>query len=493
MRILLTGATGYIGQRLLPSLLEQGHDVYCLVRDPRRFGVHKSYIDSDYFKGNFYVIKGDLLDPESLKDIPKEIDAAYYLVHSMALSSKDFQDLESKSAYNFLKAIEDTEIKQIIYLSGIANDKKLSRHLKSRLHVEEILRESRFSTTSLRAAIIIGSGSASFEIIRDLVEVLPVMVAPKWLNSRCQPIGIRDVLYYLTEVLGNDQCLNRSFDIGGPDVLSYKEMLLKYAEIRKLKRLILTVPVFTTHISSLWLYFITSTTFPLALSLAQSLHNEVICAENDIDKIIPRQCLSYEAAVTKAFAKIKQNSVVSSWRDAVVRGAMDHDFLDNAEVPTEGCVFDEVNMEFQLKDLERIKENVWSIGGERGWYCMNWAWALRGLADKVFGGIGLRKGRTHPSELRPGDAVDFWRVLLADHDYGRLVFYAEMKLPGEAWLELNVTEKDNGKANLHLKATFRPLGLLGRLYWNILIPVHWLMFNWTVFNIIKYRNKKLSK
>ncbi|GAB3818768.1 hypothetical protein GCM10028895_16380 [Pontibacter rugosus] len=304
MKILLTGANGYIGKRILPILVEQ-HEVLCMVRDPRRFNL------PDSLKHQVQVVQGDLLQPEALQQLPKDIDAAYYLVHSMGSSKDDFSEAERVGAENFVSYLNSTTAKQIIYLSGISNDKELSKHLTSRLKVEEVLAGAIAKLTVLRAAIIIGSGSASFEIIRDLVDKLPIMVTPKWLKSRCQPIAIRDVLFYLTEVLGRKDCYNRQFEIGGPDVLTYKEMLLQLAKVRRLRRHIITLPVLTPRLSSYWLYFVTSTNYTLAKSLVDSLRNDAVVRDHSIDTLIPHQCVPYEEAVSMAFTKIEQNSVVS--------------------------------------------------------------------------------------------------------------------------------------------------------------------------------------
>ncbi|MEO8794359.1 MAG: NAD(P)H-binding protein, partial [Daejeonella sp.] len=311
MKILLTGANGYIGTRILPVLLQAGHEVVCLVRDKRRF------YESSEFSDKVQIITGDLLKKETLTEIPADIDAAYYLVHSMSSTKNEFDELEATSATNFIESIEQTNCNQIIFLTGIVNDENLSKHLTSRLKVEEILNSGKVPCTTLRAAIIIGSGSASFEIIRDLVEKLPVMVAPKWVKTKCQPIAIRDVIAYLTEVLGQEKALNKTFDIGGPDILTYREMLMNYASVRKLKRWIIGVPVLSPRLSSLWLYFVTSVPYQLARSLVDSMVNEVICQKKGIDEIVPRKCLTYREALELAFEKIEQNSIVSSWKDAL--------------------------------------------------------------------------------------------------------------------------------------------------------------------------------
>lgn len=479
MKILLTGANGYIGTRLLPVLLEAKHEVVCMVRDPRRFA-HESDFDD-----KVTIITGDLLNPESLKNIPPDIDACYYLVHSMSGSGNDFSDLEQQSAQNFVAAIQRTNCKQIIYLTGIVNDDKLSKHLTSRLVVEDRIRDSGIAYTILRAAIIIGSGSASFEIIRDLAEKLPVMVAPKWVKTRCQPIAIRDVLEYLHGVLGNEKALNEIFDIGGPDILSYKQMILQYAESRGLKRYILTVPVLTPKLSSLWLNLVTSVPFSLARSLVESMKNEVICKNNEITKVVPKTCFTYKEALKLAFEKIEQNSIVSSWKDALNRGYLETSFMDQVKVPQNGTVEYKVKMAFERK-AEEVFENIWGIGGSRGWYFADWLWNLRGFLDKLFGGVGTRRGRTNNTTLQAGDVLDFWRVLLADKQNHRLLLYAEMKLPGEAWLELKIVQHE-GKSYLSQIATFRPNGLWGRVYWYAMFPFHLVLFKGMAKAITTYK------
>lgn len=479
MKILLTGANGYIGTRLLPLLLEAKHEVVCMVRDKRRFSANSDWSE------HVEIVTGDLLKAETLTEIPDDIDAAYYLVHSMASSESGFVDMEQQSSVNFSAAIKKTKCKQIIYLTGIANDENLSKHLGSRLAVEDELKASGIACTILRAAIIIGSGSASFEIIRDLTEKLPVMVAPKWVKTRCQPIAIRDVLGYLVGVLHNKKAYNQTFDIGGPDVLSYRNMLLGYAKARGLRRWLITVPVLTPRLSSLWLNFITPVPYALARSLVDSMKNEVVCKDNRIKEVVPRECITYTASLKLAFEKIDQNSIVSSWKDALNRGYLDTDFMDQIKVPQNGTLEYRVKMPFQRK-AEEVFENIWSIGGNRGWYFMDWLWHLRGFLDKMFGGVGTRRGRTSNVDLQPGDVLDFWRVLLADKKSKRLLLYAEMKLPGEAWLELKLVEFHQ-KAYLSQIATFRPKGLWGRIYWYAMWPFHIVLFKGMAKEITTYQ------
>lgn len=482
MKILLTGANGYVGKRLLPVLLEQGHEVICLVRDERRFMHDEVEKMPHSFSGKVSIIQANLLEPETLNAIPQDIDAAYYLVHSMSSSLKKFEEMEETCAGNFVTAIDKTDAKQVIYLSGIVNDERLSKHLRSRLNVERILQSSKIPVTVLRAAIIIGSGSASFEMIRDLVEQLPIMITPHWLNVKCQPIAIRDVLSYLAGVLLKEQSYAKVFDIGGPDILSYKEMLEIFADHRHLKRWIFTMPIMSVKLSSYWLYYMTSTTYSLARSLVESLRNEVVCEHHGIKDIVPIKCISYEKSVMLAFTKIAQNEVVSCWTDALVRGRVDHDFLDNIEVPHRACFIDKRHFDFQ-RDSEQVRENIWSIGGDRGWYSMNWAWKVRGMIDKLFGGVGLKRRRRHPHDLREGDALDFWRVLLADKEAKRLILFAEMKVPGEAWLEFKISQNGKG-STLEQTATFRPHGLMGRLYWYLVAPFHNAIFDGMAKGII---------
>lgn len=481
MKILLTGANGYIGTRLLPILLAEKHEVLCMVRDKRRFA-----LESD-FGNEVKIVTGDLLKPDTLTELPKDIDVAYYLVHSMSGSGQDFADLELQSAQNFVSAIRKSNCQQIIYLTGIVNDDELSKHLSSRLAVENELKNSGIAYTFLRAAIIIGSGSASFEIIRDLAEKLPVMVAPKWVSTKCQPIAIRDVLGYLSGVLANEKAYNQIFDIGGPDVLSYKEMLIQYGASRGLKRYIITVPVLTPKLSSLWLNLVTAVPYSLARSLVDSMKNEVICKNDHIKEIVPRKCLTYHEALDLAFKKIEQNSIVSSWKDALNRGYLETSFMDQVKVPQNGTVAYKVKMSFK-RNANEVFDNIWGIGGSRGWYYVDWLWSLRGFIDKLVGGVGTRRGRTSNSSLQAGDVLDFWRVLLADKKNQRLLLYAEMKVPGEAWLELKIIEF-HGKSYLSQIATFRPNGLWGRLYWYAMYPFHLVIFNGMAKRITQYKAK----
>ena len=462
MKVLLTGATGYIGKRLLPRLVAEGHDVVCVVRDRVRFKVPSALAEK------VEVVQCDLADPLSLQALPDDLDGAYYLVHSMS-TEKDYADLELQCAINFREAMNHRSLEHVVYLSGIVNENKLSEHLGSRKRVEEELTKGTYNFTALRAGIIIGSGSASFEIIRDLIEKLPVMITPKWLNTKCQPIGVRDVLSFLTHTLFNPKCFNDHFDIGGSDVLTYKEMLLGFAQERGLRRFIWLVPVATPRLSSYWLYFVTSTSYALAVALVDSMKIEVVCSENRLNALLGISPMSYREALKRAFSRIDHQEIASSWKDAFIASKNQFLVSEFIQVPRFGCFVD------QRKSVIRSKQDtvnrIWKIGGENGWYYGNFLWKIRGYMDKAVGGVGLRRGRTSTSELNVGDALDFWRVLYVNKEEGRLLLFAEMKLPGEAWLEFRI-EGDQ----LVQTATFRPLGVLGRLYWYAVAPLHEFVF-----------------
>ncbi|WP_236979039.1 SDR family oxidoreductase [Membranihabitans maritimus] len=463
MKILLTGATGYIGKRLLPLLLSEGHEVICCVRDLERFQKPNGIRGE-----NVTPIEVDFLNRESLRKIPKDIDAAYYLIHSMS-SSAVYKELELQCASNFKDQLNKTEVNHVIYLSGIANQQPLSNHLESRLKVEKILNQGLYHFTALRAGIIIGSGSASFEIIRDLVEKLPVMIAPKWLKTKCQPIAIIDVLSMLIKTLNHPETFNKNFDIGSPDILTYKQMLMEYARVRNLKRIILTVPVMTPKLSSYWLYFVTSTSYKLATALVESMKVEVTCRNNTINTILDHSPISYNQALKRTFSAIESNAIVSSWKDSLISGRISEDLSEFINVPTFGCFKDKRQRSFQNR--ESCIKKLWSIGGDTGWYYGNFLWRIRGTMDKLSGGVGLRRGRTNPNQINSGDVVDFWRVIYANQEEGRLLLFAEMKLPGEAWLDFQISDNQ-----LIQTATFRPKGIAGRLYWYAVLPFHGIIF-----------------
>lgn len=472
MKILVTGANGYIGMRLIPYLIQAGHEVYCVVRNPERLSV------SDDIRAKLSIITYDFLSPKEDSKLPEGIDVAYYLIHSMSSDQGDFAQMEAQCAHNFIAWLQTSKIKQIIYLSGIANEVELSKHLASRKNVEKILRTSKIPVTVLRAGIIVGSGSASFEIIRDLCEKLPFMITPKWVKTKSQPIAIRNVMEYLSGVLLHPECIDQTFDIGGADVLTYKEMLHQYARARGFRNWIYTVPVMTPRLSSYWLHFVTSTSYPLAVSLVDSMSMEVVARDNQLQKLLGIRLYSYQEAISMAFNRIEQNSVISSWKDSMVSGRLNKELKGYIQVPKFGVLTDQKIL--SPIDPEKTLQALWKIGGNQGWYYGNLLWKIRGYLDQLSGGVGLRRGRTHPDKIYAGDALDFWRVLLADKKEKRLLLFAEMKLPGEAWLEFKIEGNQ-----ITQTATFRPKGLWGRLYWYSLVPFHFFIFKGMIRNLCK--------
>ena len=471
MHVLVTGANGYIGLRLIRALLDAGHEITALVRDRRRFPASDFGEDESRLR----VAEADFLDAGTLANLPRNVDAAYYLIHSMD-SGGDFAQREERCARNFSEAARALGWKRIIYLGGLAaDDGPLSEHLESRRRVERILGECGVPLTALRASIIVGSGSASFEIIRDLAEKLPLLITPRWVHTRCQPIAIRNVLDYLTGVVAHPETAGKSYDIGGPEVISYLELIKGYCEVRGLRRFFFPTRLLSPRLSSGWLCLLTSTSFPLARTLVDSLTHETVCHDSKIREIIPLELISYREAVERALAQIAQNHVPSSWIDSLAAGTLPPRLFAAVKVPEHGVFTDSRTVPLTA-GREQVIKRVWSIGGTNGWPSMNWAWRLRGTMDKFSGGIGIRRGRRHPVELRSGDALDFWRVLLADREKGRLILYAEMKLPGEAWLEFALEDLPDGRPGLRQTATFRPQGLLGRFYWLAVLPFHFLLF-----------------
>jgi uncharacterized protein YbjT (DUF2867 family) len=471
MKVLLTGANGYIGVRLLYELLKQDHQVVCAVRNAARLSVPQE------IREQIEIVEIDFLKIRADHALPKDIDAAYYLIHSMSSSTDNFDQMEAESAQSFVELIHQTNCKQVIYLSGIVNEEQLSKHLLSRKRVEDILYTGTYYLTVLRAGIIVGSGSSSFEIIRDLCEKLPIMITPKWVTTKTHPIAIRNVMSFLMGVLGREDCHDQSFDIGGKSILTYRDMMTQYAQNRGLKLAILTVPVMTPKLSSYWLYFVTSTSYKLAQNLVDSMAIEVIATKNDLAERLEISLYSYQEALNMAFAKIEQNQVVSSWKDSMVSGRFKRSLNKYKKVPSYGCLKD--GQKLATTDPEAALERIWSIGGNNGYYYATFLWKIRGAVDKLFGGVGLRRGRTNATTIYAGDALDFWRVLVADKEEKRLLLFAEMRVPGEAWLEFEIDESNV----VHQTATFRPRGIWGRLYWYSMLPFHYFIFTGMIRHI----------
>jgi uncharacterized protein YbjT (DUF2867 family) len=470
VKILVTGATGYVGGRLVPKLLEKDHDVTVVVRDSRRL--------SDVpWRDSVTVVEGDLADRDVVERAMVSIDVVYYLVHSMT-TSKDFHTLEATIATTVAQSAKQAGVARIVYLGGLHPDGDLSRHLQSRKEVGEILLTSGVPTLALQAGVIIGSGSASFEMIRHLTEVLPYMPAPKWVRNFIQPIAIRDVLHYLVAACDLDPSVNRALDIGGPDVFRYGQLMNGYAVEAGLKqRPIAALPVLTPWLASQWVNLVTPIPRSLAVPIIESLLHDAVMKNHDIDDVIPPPpggLTGYRKAVRLALARMREGEVETSWRNASVHGAP-ADPLPSDPDWSGHTVYSDVRQVRCAAPPDALWRVVESIGGENGWYSWPVAWAARGWVDKLVGGVGLRRGRRDQERLVTGDALDFWRV--EQIDPGRFLrLRAEMKLPGLAWLEFTVEAREQGGSRLTQRAIFFPHGLGGRLYWLAVLPFHGIIF-----------------
>ncbi len=473
IRTLVTGATGYVGGRLAPRLVEAGHAVRVLVRDPLK-------LQDVPWADEVEVAKGDLGDPASLRDAFEDVDVVYYLVHSMAKGhGKDFADIEAENAENVARAAVAAGVKRIVYLGGLHPDGPLSKHLESRRHVGEILMASGVPTIVLQAGIVIGSGSASFEMIRHLTEILPYMPAPRWVRNHIQPIAVRDVLHYLIEAATVEGDINRTFDIGGPDILRYGQAMNGYAvEAGLRQRGIASLPLLTPTLASHWVNLVTPVPRAIAVPLVQSLQYECVVRENDIDAVIPppeEGLLTYRKAVHLALEREQRGLVETSWRGAAVGGAV-ADALPSDPDWAGHTVFVDDRSGHSSAPPEQLWRIIEAIGGKNGWYSFPLAWSIRGWMDRLVGGVGLRRGRRDADHLNTGDALDWWRVERIDRGH-ELVLRAEMKVPGRAWLQL-VSESDGkGGSFYRQRAVFFPKGLAGRLYWWSILPFHGIIFS----------------
>jgi uncharacterized protein YbjT (DUF2867 family) len=473
VRVLVTGATGYIGGRLVPELLARGHDVRVLARTPAK-------LDDRPWRGQVEVVRGDVFDPDSLDRACEGMEALHYLVHSMD-GERGFADRDRTAAANVRDAAARAGVRRLVYLGGLGDDdEELSDHLRSRHEVGRVLADGPVPVTELRAAIIIGSGSMSFEMLRHLVEVLPIMTTPRWVDTRVQPIAVRDVLAYLVDVLDVEATAGQVLEIGGPDVMTYRELMHAYAEVAGLRRrIILPVPVLTPRLSSLWVGLVTPLPSGLARPLVDSLVNEVVVRDRRVDDLLPRETLPFRESVRLALERIQDLEVSTTWAGAGQLTPPRR--TDGPEDPRPedpdwagGTVLSDRRVVRSEASPQVLFRTVCSLGGVRGYRGYGWMWGLRGLVDKLVGGVGLRRGRRHPFELAVGETVDFWRVEAYDPPH-LLRLRAEMKLPGTAWLEFQV-DADGAGSRLEQRARFHPRGLWGRAYWAAFVPFHALIF-----------------
>ncbi|MFE9622787.1 SDR family oxidoreductase [Streptomyces sp. NPDC006527] len=480
---LVTGATGYIGGRLVPELLAAGLRVRCLARSPERLRDHP-------WAGEAGIVRGDVTDAASVAEAMRGVDVAYYLVHALG-RGKDFEETDRRAARIFGERARSAGVRRIVYLGGLTPagvpERELSPHLRSRAEVGRILLGSGVPTTVLRAAVVIGSGSVSFEMLRYLTERLPVMVTPSWVHTRIQPVAVRDVLRALVGSAGMPADVNRSFDIGGPEVLTYRDMMIRYATVAGLpRRLILPVPVLTPGLSSHWVGLVTPVPASIARPLTESLRHEVVCREHDIARYVPDppgHPVGFDEAVRLALRRVRDAQVTTRWSSASLPGA------PSDPLPTDpdwagGSLYTDC----RERSVDASREALWrvieGIGGDNGWYSFPLAWAVRGWLDRLVGGVGLRRGRRDAARLRVGDSLDFWRV--EEIEPGRLLrLRAEMRLPGLAWLEMYAETDGAGRTRYRQRALFHPHGLLGQAYWWGVSPFHAVVFGGMARNIAR--------
>ncbi len=481
LRCLVTGASGYIGGRLVPELLDAGHSVRCLARTPEKLRDHP-------WAHRVEVVRGDVTDADSLREAMRDIDVAYYLVHAMG-SVRGFEDADRRAAQVFAGQAREADVQRIVYLGGLTPagvpERELSSHLRSRAEVGRILLDSGVPTAVLRAAVIIGSGSASFEMLRYLTERLPAMVTPSWVRTPIQPVAVRDVLRCLVGCARLPRDVSRPFDVGGPDVMTYRDMMRRYAAVAGLpRRLIVPVPVLTPRLSSLWVGLVTPVPLSIARPLAESLRHEVVCRDHDIGRYVPDPPggpIGFERALELALQRVKEADVTTRWSSASVPGA------PSDPLPTDpDWAGGSLHTDSREQSVDASPEALWrvieSIGGENGWYSSPLAWSVRGWMDRLVGGVGLRRGRRDAQRLRVGDSLDFWRV--EEIEPGRLLrLRAEMRLPGLAWLELAAGRDEEGRTVYRQRALFHPHGLAGEAYWWGVSPFHSVVFGGMARNI----------
>ncbi len=475
--VLVTGATGYIGGRLIPALLEKGYTVRAMGRSIEKLA-GRPWAGHERIE----LAKGDVMDRASLAAASAGCGTAYYLVHSMISQKEKFVEADRKAAHNMVAAASDAGLERVIYLGGLADARKkpLSRHLQSRIEVADILQSGPVPCTDLRAPVILGSGSASFEILRYLVERLPVMITPRWVRSLNQPIAIRNVIRYLIGCLEAEETVGKTFDIGGPETITYLDLLHIYAEEAGLKkRIIIPAPALTPTLSAYWIHLISPVPSAIAMPLVQGLTSNAVCAENRIREIIPQKLLTSREAVRLALDRIRQERVDTCWMDAGQLTAPEWAHCGDAEWAGGAVMRCGYRVRLPTRP-EALWEYIARVGGKNGWYYADALWRLRGVMDRMAGGVGLRRGRRHSTELRVGDALDFWRVLEIEPPR-RLLLLAEMKTPGEALLEFQIQSLESGHAELTMLSRFLPRGLFGMIYWYALYPFH----EWIFFGMLK--------
>ena len=480
--ILVTGATGYVGGRLVPRLLEAGYRVRCLVRDPAR-------LQGRAWLAQVEIVSGDVFKPQSLYDAMQGVSAVYYLVHSLGGGS-DFSERDLVAARHCAEAAKAAGVRRIIYLGGLGDPQSnLSPHLRSRQGTGEALREAGVPVTEFRAAVIVGSGSLSFEMIRYLTERLPVMICPRWVFTRVQPIAIRNVLDYLVAALGSVESAGRVLEIGGQDVLTYAGMMTGFAKARGLKRRLISVPVLTPRLSSYWVHLVTPIPAAIAQPLIKGLGNEVVVRDDTARRLFPAiELLDYETAVRLALGKIETHGVETVWSDSLT--SSQGETTPVALITNEGMIIERRQRTVAVSP-EAVYRSFTALGGDRGWLYLDWTWQVRGVIDRLCGGVGMRRGRRDPQDLRVGDALDFWRVEAVEPNRS-IRLRAEMKVPGLAWLEFRSVAQPDGSTLLTQTAFFEPKGLLGLLYWYILYPVHSLIFSGLIREIAKSAQRYIS-
>lgn len=473
--VLVTGVTGYIGGRLVPQLIEAGYRIRVLVRDRHR-------LQGRAWLSQVEVVEGDVLDPASLQAAMSGVALAYYLVHSMS-GSTDFDRRDLQAARNFGDAAYTNGLERIIYLGGLGDPQSdLSKHLRSRQQTGQALTESGVPVTEFRAAIVVGSGSISFEMIRYLTERLPVMICPRWVFTRVQPIAIRDVLTYLVAALETPESAGRIIEIGGSEVLTYGDMMWGYARVRGLQRWLLSVPVLTPRLSSYWVHLVTPIPASIARPLIDGLRNEVVVRDSIGRDLFPQvQPMDYKSAVSLALSDLEARHIETSWSDALVNSQGD---IVPVMLSTQEGMIIERRQQMVPVPQTAVFKMVSRLGGQTGWLYLNWAWRVRGWIDRIVGGVGLRRGRRDPETIRIGDAIDFWRVESVEPDK-HLRLRAEMKLPGRAWLQFETLPHEAGQTRLVQTAFFAPKGLLGLVYWYALYPVHRMIFAGMIRNLAR--------